>query len=88
MRNRRTQRTSANLLVAFAIVAVLLLSLRDARTGAAQGTDERYVTAAATCLQTLGSDTGLPLVEVAIENQSDLTLHVAYVRSFGSAPIR
>jgi hypothetical protein len=88
MRTQRTQRTSANLLVAFAIVAVSLLPLLNARNGAAQGTDERYVTAAATCLQTLGSDTGLPLVEVAIENRSDLTLHVAYVRSFGSAPIR
>jgi hypothetical protein len=88
MRNRRAKRTIANVLVAFAIVAVSLLSLLDTRPGAAQGTGERYVTAAATCLQTLGSDSGLPLVEVAIENQSDLTLHVAYVRSFGSAPIR
>src|SRR5687767_9409327 len=78
----RSRWIGASGLLALAIVSTSLLG---AATGRAA--DERNVTVAAECVRTIGSDTGLPAVRVTIENQSQLPLHIAYLQSFGSAPI-
>jgi hypothetical protein len=73
------RRWFGNLLLTLAILATPLLS---ARTGGAQ--EARFVTAAVECVRVLDAEGPLPAVEVTIENQSDLTLRIAYVQSFGT----
>ncbi len=65
--------------------AVVAPHLSPARGIAA---DERYVTVAATCLRDVSSESLLPTVEVSIENESGLPLHIAYLQAFGTSPNR
>lgn len=63
-------------------LAVLATPLLGARTAGAQ--DERFVTAEVECLRLLDAEGPLPTIEVTIENQSGLTLRIAYLQSFGT----
>jgi hypothetical protein len=63
-------------------LAILATPLLSARTVGAQ--EERFVSAAVECVRVLDAEGPLPTVEVTIENQSDLTLHIAFVQSFGT----
>lgn len=65
--------------------AVISPHLSPARGSAA---DSRYVSIGATCLRDISSDSLLPTVEVAIENESGLPLHIAYLQAFGTSPDR
>jgi hypothetical protein len=69
-----------------ALVATLLVLLPLLGRQPAAAAAKRSVSASVDCIRVLGDTSGLPKIEVTVENRTGVPLAIVYLRAFGTAP--
>ena len=70
------------------VFVLFVMSVATPLSGSrADAAGDRFVSASIECVRELGAEPGLPVINVTVENQSGLTLYIAYLQAFGAGPI-